>query len=176
MNETDYLSGKSVYLAGPICACHDDGVNWREQITPTLADKFGLHVEDPTKKTANGLGEVGADKALFKKLLKAKQFGVVREKFWPIVRKDLRCVDKADFLILVYDPAVPTVGTIHEWVEANRQKKPILVKYDVDALDHFNAWVTTLVKPEWLFETWESMYDYLELIKDGHINKNYWTL
>lgn len=172
----DYLTGKDVYLAGPMFACKDDGVGWRDLITPRLINDYGLHVEDPTKKTADGLGEVGDDKALFKKLIAKKQFKIVREKFWPIVRKDLRCVDKADFLILLYDPNVHMFGTIHEWVAAHSQKKPILMKYNEEHLDTFNVWATTLVKPEWMFTEWDDMFDYLDLVRDGFIDRKYWTL
>lgn len=173
---TDYLQGKNVYLAGPIYACVDDGIGWRDQITPRLIDDYGLIVEDPTKKTADGLGEVKNDKDLFKKLIAAKQFALAREKFWPIVRKDLRCVDKADFLIIMYDPRVSAFGTIHEWVQAHAQKKPILVKYDDSNLDTFNVWATTLAKPEWMFSEWDLMWKYLDLVKNGIIDRKYWTL
>ena len=176
MSTKDYLKGKGVYLAGPMFACDDDGVGWRDQITSKLVEEYGLTVEDPTKKTADGLGEVGDDKALFKKLIKKQEWRIVREKFWPIVRKDLRCVDKADFLIIVYDPNVHMFGTIHEWVEAHRQKKPILMKYSENDLEAFNVWATTLVKPEWMFTTWEDMFDYLDLVRDGFIDTKYWTL
>lgn len=172
----DYLKNKCVYLAGPMFACDDDGVGWRDQITPKLIKDYGLVVEDPTKKTADGLGEVGDDKVFFKKLLLKKQFRIVREKFWPIVRKDLRCVDKADFLVLVYDPNVHMFGTIHEWVAAHSQKKPVLMKYNEDHLDKFNVWATTLVKPEWMFTEWSDMFEYLDLVREGIIDRKYWTL
>lgn len=173
---TDYLKYKNVYLAGPLFACKDDGIGWRDEITPFLQSEYGLVVEDPTKKTANGLGEVGNDKNMFKTLIKRKQFRMARETFWPIVRKDLRCVDKADFIIVLYDPTIPTIGTIHEIVVAHSQKKPILMKYNVEHLDQFNVWATTLVRSEWIFEEWQHMWDYLNLVKEGNIDTKYWSL
>ena len=113
-----YLSGKTCYLCGPLFGENDDGVGWRQSITPILTEKYGIIVDDPTKKTANGVGEVGEDKNNFKKLIKDKKFLECKEKFWPIVRKDLRAVDKADFIIFNYVAGVPTVGTWNELVVA----------------------------------------------------------
>lgn len=172
----NYLKDKNVYLAGPIAAVADDGCGWRDFVTPRLVNDFELYVEDPCKKTANGQGEVKDDKAFFKQLVAGGHFDVAREKFWPIVRKDLRCVDKADFLIVYYDPLVHMFGTVHEIVLAHQQKKPILVKYDKENLDKFNIWLCTLAKPKWLFDDWDKMFNYLDLIKSGTIDTEYWTL
>lgn len=172
---TSYLSGKSVYLCGPLHACADDGSAWRDSITPKLLT-YGLNVEDPTKKSALGVGEVKDDKARFQKLLREKKFIEAKESFWPIVRKDLRCVDKADFLIFCYDPKLPTVGTWHELVTASNQKKPILLKYDESQLEHFNIWVLTFIKSSCIFSEWNDMFAYLDKINNGDLDTSYWTL
>ena len=173
---SDYLKGKSVYLCGPLHSCKDDGVGWREQITPKL-NIYGLTVEDPTKKTANGVGEIGQDKARFQQLVMEKKFVEAKEAFWPIVRKDLRCVDKADFLIFNYDnPTIPTVGTWAEVICGSGQKKPILLKYDETQLDKFNIWVLTYIKSSCIFSEWNDMFSYLDKINDGHLDTSYWTL
>jgi nucleoside 2-deoxyribosyltransferase len=170
-----YLNKKSVYLCGPLHACHDDGAGWRDKITPRLL-KYGLTVEDPTKKTVDGVGEVGDDKARFQQLLKEKRFDDAKEAFWPIVRKDLRCVDKADFLIFYYDASIPTVGTWHELVTASNQKKPILLVYDETQLEKFNIWVLTFIKSGCIFSNWEDMFEYLNKIDNGEFNTSHWTL
>lgn len=170
-----YLNSKSVYLCGPLHACSDDGSSWRNEITPKLKS-YGLTVEDPTKKTVNGLGEVGDDKAMFQSLVKQKKFMEAKEAFWPIVRKDLRCVDKADFVIFNYDAYSPTVGTWHELVTAANQKKPILLKYDEKQLDKFNVWVLTFAKSSCIFSEWDDMFSYLDKIDSGILDTSYWTL
>jgi len=171
-----YLKGKLVYLAGQIHADQGDGIAWRDSITPMLIEKFGLVVEDPCKKTANGVGEVGDDKKAIIELIKSKKFREAKERFWPIVRKDLRSVDRSDFLIVVYDPTVPTVGTIHEIIEANHQKKPILMWYDETKIEHFNPWALVLIKENCLFTKWDELFAYLEVIDSGKIDSSYWTL
>lgn len=171
-----YLNDRSVYLAGPIHAVDDDGVGWRDDITPLLKERFGVVVNDPSKISANGKVEVADDKKRFKDLIKMEQWAQVKEEFYPIVRKDLRCVDKSDFLIVVYNPCIHMFGTLHELMEAAHQKKPILIKYDREHLDHFNPWLTCLIKPQWLFPTWKAMWMYLDKINKGIIETSHWGL
>ncbi len=171
----NYLKDKSVYLCGPLHACSNDGKDWRQLITPKLST-YGIKVEDPTKRTINGVGEVGADKALFQKLIREKNFAEAKERFWPLCRADLRSVDKADFLILNYIPTQPTIGTWNEVTCAVSQKKPILMKYDESQLDKFNVWVLTFIKDGCIFSTWEEMFLYLDKVNNGEFNTSYWTL
>lgn len=170
-----YLSGKNVYLAGPIHDVKDDGKTWREMVTPRLKE-FGIVVDDPTHKTIFGIGEVGDDKNLFKKLAKERNFDELREKFWPIVRKDLRMVDKADFVIGVYSPKVKMLGTIHELVVSQSQRKPILIYCDEAELDDLNPWILTFVKKGCFFTSWDKLIDHLRDIDAGTFDHNYWTL
>ncbi len=171
----EYLKGKMVYLCGPITAVADDGVGWREEITPGLLS-FNLNVEDPTKKTANGLGEVKDDKAFFKQMAKDRKFTELKKAFWPIVRKDLRTVDKSDFLIFGYNPDVPMLGTIHELVIAHQQRKPILMYCDDDKVGSLNPWVLTFIKPGCIFTKWSDMFDYLTKVNNGEFDTSHWTL
>lgn len=172
----DYLRNRVVYLAGPMHAVNDDGIGWRDEITPILTDRFNLVVDDPSKKSVNGVCEVADDKKRFKQLIAEEKWQQIKEEFYPIVRKDLRCVDKSDLLIVVYSPHVHMFGTIHEVIEAAHQKKPILIKYEKEHLDVFNPWLTCLVKPQWLFSSWESMWLYLDKINSGIIETSHWGL
>jgi len=172
----DYLKNKAVYLTGPITAAIDDGVGWREYITPRLLS-FGLIVDDPVKNTVNGLGEIGDDKTKFKCLIQERRFEQARREFSPIVRKDLRSVDKSDFLIFYYDPKIPMFGTIHELVIANQQRKPILMFVPDDKVEGINPWVFTLIKSDCLFTHWDAMFMYLDSINRREaIDYDYWTM
>lgn len=171
-----YLEGKSVYLCGPMAAEADDGKGWRELLTPHL-EKMGIEVIDPTKSTANGVGEVGDDKKRFREIIKQENFSQLKKEFWPIIRKDLRAVDKADFLIVNYDATSTTVGTYDECTRASIQKKPILMKYDRNQLDVFNPWVVTWVKDGEFFPSWDKLLMYLSVYIDkGKYNSSHWTL
>jgi nucleoside 2-deoxyribosyltransferase len=171
----NYLKGKQVYLCGAMHSYDDSGIAWRETLTPRL-QHYGVDVVDPTKTTADGVGEVGDDKKKFKELILKEDWVSLKENFWPIVRKDLRAVDKADFIICYYNPTIPTVGTIHELVVASQQKKPILLKYDREYLPNFNPWVSCLVKQQYFHNNWDSLMDHLAKINDGVFDTSYWTL
>jgi nucleoside 2-deoxyribosyltransferase len=170
-----YLQDKVVYLAGPIHAVEDDGIGWRDAITPML-ESHGIIVDDPCKNTANGFGEVKDDKKMLIELIKTGNFSEAKRKFYPIVRKDLRSVDKADFLIAVYDPTIHMFGTIHEMVTAHHQRKPILLWFDKNKIEKFNPWCLTLVKENMIFTDWNDMFTYLRRIDTGDIDSSYWTL
>jgi nucleoside 2-deoxyribosyltransferase len=168
-----YLNGKSVYLAGPIHDVTDDGVGWREMITPRLTE-FGIVVTDPTKKTI--YGEVADDKTLFKQLASERRFDELKEKFWPVVRKDLRMIDKADFLIAVYSPNVKMLGTIHELVIAQNQRKPIILFCKDSEAEDINPWVLTFAKKGCFFTKWDDVIKHLQEVDKGNFDYNYWTL
>lgn len=171
----NYLKGKSVYLCGAMHYLNDSGIDWRDFLAPKL-ESFGISIVDPTKTTANGVGEVGDDKKLFRELILKEDWENLKEAFWPIVRKDLRAVDKADFIICYYDPRIPTIGTIHELVVASMQKKPIFLKYDTEGLQKFNPWLSVFIKTQYFHNSWDSMLTHLDVIDKGNFDTSYWTL
>lgn len=173
----NYLNGKRVYLAGAISMDSTDGVSWREEITGRLTD-FGIIVDDPCKTViSNGKGEVGADKAYFRQLIKERKFEQLKKEFYPVVRKDLRSVDLANFLIVGHDPEIPTVGTIHEIVIATHiEKKPVLLFCPEEKLDKLNPWMLTFLKKQWIFTNWNDMFNYLKEIDKGNLDTSHWVL
>jgi len=170
-----YLDGKNSYLAGPIHDVLDDGVTWRENLTPIL-QSMGIKVEDPTHKTSSGYSEIDDDKDLFIQMAKERKFDELKEKFWPIVRKDLRMVDKADFIIAVYSPRVKMLGTIHELVVAQTQRKPILLFCSEEEAGEINPWILTFVKKGNFFTNWDDLVARLKEIDTGDFDDDYWTL
>ena len=170
-----YLEKKTVYLAGPITAVSDDGIGWRKLITPKLRE-LGVIVDDPTVMTVGNLGEVADHKAMFKQLAKERKFAQLKEVFFPIVRKDLRCVDKADFFIFYYDPDVPMFGGIHELVVAHWQRKPILMFCEDDKVERINPWVLTFIKAGDLYTNWDELFKHLKDVDNHVFNTSYWTL
>lgn len=171
----NYLNGKACYLAGAMQACEDNGVGWRTEIVKQL-DRFGLTVFDPSNKVLHSASEIGENKQLFKSLIAQEKWVELKAAFEPVMRYDLRCVDKSDFLIISYDPHYHTIGTVHEMVTANSQRKPILLKYNKEDLSLFNPWIPVLVKTEHLFSSWDSMFQFLDEVDNGNIDMHMWTL
>lgn len=166
------LDGKSVYLCGPIHTVSDDGIGWRDMMTEQLK-VFNLKIIDPCKKD-NGVSETAEDKKGFSEMILNEDWFNLEETFRPIVRWDLKAVNRSDFLIVNYDALHPLIGTIHEMVVAKYESKPILLKYDQKQLEHFNPWISTLVEPNRIFSNWADMMLYLLNIDDGDFDTPDW--
>lgn len=172
-NRKGLLDGASCYLCGPIKGPVDDGVIWRKEITPRL-ENFGVQVVDPCQK-GDDLGETLDDKAYFTSIIQSEDWERLKIEFWPVVRWDLKKVDRADFIVFNYDAKVQTIGSIHELVVAQFEKKPILLKYDRAQLDVFNPWIAVLIKKNHFFHDWDQMFEYLEKVDSGNIDTSYWV-
>ena len=170
-----FLKDKSVYLCGSMYGDINDGQDWRTMISPKLS-KMGIKISNPCNKKTNGSSEVGDDKKRFKKLIMEENWEGIKEVFWPIIRADLRMVDLANFVILNYDPDVPTIGTVHELVVSNFEKKVILLKYDKAKLDRFNPWMCVFIKNHHFFSEWDSMFEYLEEVDKGKKDTSLWVM
>jgi len=171
----NFLEGKTAYLSGCIKLMPDSGMSWRSYISRRLRG-MQIKVIDPCKKTTKNLSEIGDDKNKFKKIIEKEKWGQIKEAFWPIVRYDLRGVDRADFIIVNYDPDIPTIGTIHELVVANFEKKPILLKYDKEKLTNFNPWMCVFIKEHHFFSDWDKLMKYLGLVNKGEFDTSLWVI
>ena len=169
------LNGKAAYLCGAIKACTNDGIDWREEVTKRLIP-FGVQVLNPCKKTTKGLSEIGEDKKKFKDLIVREKWGKVKEDFWPIVRSDLRNVDRSDFIVFYYDPDIPTIGSVHELVISQIEKKPILIFYKKQQLQNFNPWICVFIKKHHFFSSLDKMFKYLEGVNHGKFDTSLWVI
>jgi hypothetical protein len=170
-----YLNGKSVYLCGPIKMAKDDGVGWREEITPRFKP-FGITVLNPCEKTTVETIEIGEDKNRFREMILQENFGLLKKNFWAIIRSDLKRVDASDFLVLNYDPDIPTVGSVHELCVSNYEKKVVLLKYNKSQLDRFNPWIAVFIKEHHFFSEWDKMFEYLEDVNQGKMDTSLWVI
>ena len=98
------LVAQRVYLAGPIDYADDDGIGWRQAITPKL-EAMNIMVMDPTNKmtTNTRYNEVGEEQNNLKELKKLGRWHELRSEMKPIVLVDLRMVEIADFVIAYID-------------------------------------------------------------------------
>lgn len=169
-----YLTGKTVYLTGNIHVTtnNDYGMGWRDKITPLLQKKYSLNVLDPSKL---GIVNMAKEQQYYCDLIKSRDFTKVKKEFYKIVRKDLKAVDKSDFIIFNHNPNLPTIGSMHELVNSTNQKKPSLIMCEEQYVDKLNPWLLTMIKPQWLFTDWISMFNYLDNIhKTGIVETSHW--
>lgn len=168
----NFLKGKTTYLAGPIHHI-DDCNSWRDKLTPHL-EEMGVIVQNPCKKTIDNHSCINEDKEKLKELILKENFLEVKKVFFPILKADLRCVDVSHFIIFMYSPKTRQVGSTHELIMANLQKKPILLYYPREEIADFNPWIACLVKAQHIFSSWDLMIDYLKQVNNGNFDSSLW--
>lgn len=153
-----YLKNRRFYLGGPI----EYGLktDWRSEPKRILTEEFGIDVFDPFSDPKQQWTT---------KLLEAKEtedWEMVTRIAKRFVHKDLTIVDRMDAIIAFLPYKVPTTGTVHEIINADERKKPTLLVC-LEGKKFINAWYFGIVRHEYMFGSWESLYDYLREVDAG---------
>jgi hypothetical protein len=146
-----------------------EGLAWDKQrkiIIDILQGEFRLKVfdpyNDPKQHMVAGLKGHRENKDYEKIAAIAKVF----------VAMDLNCVNWADIVIGYVPSGVPTVGCVHEVVNANAGKKLVLLVEGTDKAK-ISLWYYGFIKPRFMFDTWDSLFAYFREINQGlHQNDN----
>ncbi len=167
------LNNHRVYLAGPIDHASDDGVGWREELTPYL-EKMGLTILDPTNKPVSQCryNEIGDEKEHIHKLVNLKRWDELREMAKEIVLVDLRMVEVADFLIAYVDKDIHICGTYDEIFESLRRRKPTLIVHKGGKAE-MSLWLRGKMNHNFVFDSFDELYAYLEALHDGTVEPDY---
>lgn len=163
----DRLKGMRCYLAGPMEFATNNGADWRQRITPFL-EELGITVIDPCKTVhKDGMTEP----ELLEKIKKARAVNDYNELVKvgkPVRALDLRMVDISDFLIVNVDQNIPMCGTWEEIFTANRQKKPILIRW-VGGKGSASIWMFGTLPHHYIFNSFDDLQDYIMGINNGDI-------
>ncbi len=167
------LSNHRVYLAGPIDHAHDDGVGWRQRMAPFLK-KMQLTILDPTDKPTSQcrFNEIGDEKENIKKLVELERWDELREISKEVVLVDLRMVEVSDFMIAYIDPDIHLCGTYDEVFESLRHRKPTLIVHK-GGKARMSMWLRGKLNHNFVFDTFDDLYSYLEAIHNGTIEPDY---
>jgi|TARA_R110001632_G_scaffold104070_6_gene212891 nucleoside 2-deoxyribosyltransferase len=167
------LNNHRVYLAGPIDHADDDGVAWRQKLSPYLK-KMGLTILDPTDKPVSQCryNEVGAEKDHIQKLKKLKRWDELRNLAKEIVLVDLRMVEVSDFMIAYVDKDIHLCGTYDEIFESLRRRKPTLIVHKGGKAE-MSMWLRGKMNHNFIFDSFDELYEYLEALHDGTVEPDY---
>ncbi len=167
------LNNHRVYLAGPIDHASDDGVGWREELTPYL-EKMGLTILDPTNKPVSQCryNEIGDEKLHIQKLVNLKRWDELRTMAKEIVLVDLRMVEVSDFMIAYIDKDIHICGTYDEIFESLRRRKPTLIVHK-GGKSQMSMWLRGKMNHNFVFDTFDELYAYLEALHDGTVEPDY---
>ena len=157
------------YLAGPIDFADDLGVGFRQDIINKCRDAgLGIKFLDPTNKLPGLSKDVGEEADKINGYKKTKNWTGLRKLMKKIVRCDLRQVDLSDFLIVYVDRDVHMCGTYHELIQADLQKKPVLVIVK-GGKARASAWLFGLIKPEYMFDSVDECIEFLQKVNTDSI-------
>jgi nucleoside 2-deoxyribosyltransferase len=158
-----------VYLSGPIE--HDDpDHNWRDNPKRVLTERFKINVFDPFADPKQQFSDT------LRESLDSGDWKTAGEIAHGFVRKDLALVDRADFIVAYLPKGVCTTGTHHEIIWANNAKKPTLLVCPQGKKYH-PAWYFGFIDPQFMFGSWDELYDYLEEVDEGkHKDNDRWEV
>ncbi len=165
------LKGLQIYLAGSIDKCPNLGMVWREKITPILKG-FGLIVNNPMDKnkvSANDLKK-RAERILWKKNGNYKKLSKWMK---GIRKKDLELVDRSDLFLIYLDLDIFTCGSFNELFRAVKQNKQIFIVCK-QGKQHIPDWLFGMIDHQFMYENFESMFDYLSLVDKGSLTHDRW--
>ncbi len=166
------FEGIRAYSIGAIESVSDEeAVVWRNIVNDKLS-KWGMMVFDPTKKNEfSGLNEIGEERKQLNNLKNEGKWDEFNKIFKKIMHIDLRSVDHSDFVIAYMPKDIPVFGSVHEIVEARRQKKKVFVFTDCKKHE-VNSWLLTLVGHENVFETLDEIFNHLETLEPMQLMYN----
>jgi len=147
----------------------DFGAEWRQYLRSELRD-LGLIFLDPTNKPINAIDEITLGEQI-KAARLAENYDMIADGK-EIRHIDLRMCDMADFLIVNLDKDVPTCGTWEELFNANREKKPILVRY-AQGKRNAPSWLFWTIPHQHIFSTWDEIYAYIREVDSGDYTHDY---
>jgi len=170
------LRGCRVYLAGAI-EYSDNSYDWRTVLSNELS-RMGIISLDPHAKTfLNQPVEEQGQNSLAKGLMREGKYEEAAHIMKQVVRKDLRCVDAADFLIVNLETGVPSYGTPHEVAIASIQRKPILFR--INHKEDMPLWFMGLINHNFVFKTFDEIIFHLKTIDSspiGELDAKYWKV
>ena len=127
------------YLSGPIENAHNDGADWRNDITQWLKQNLNHRVFNPVTETKNITKELNTDDFRLMKTTNPEEYKKIIRK---IIQVDLDAVVQgSDYLIVNWDKSVFKGGGTHgEITMAHWFKKPV---YMVNTLpiEDVSSWI-----------------------------------
>jgi hypothetical protein len=163
------LKGMMVYLSGSMEADPNQGIEWREVITPRLKE-MGVGVLNPCNKPTDKAKEVGDVRPMLHQLKVNGHFAEVHQFMKQIVSVDLRMVDISNFIIMKLNPNLHLCGSYWEAAIAVQQRKPLLICCE-EGFASIPNWLYGITPYRLFFDTWEKLFTYLDHVdKDNEVD------
>ena len=156
------LANTRMYLAGAMDRVIDGGVGWRVNLKAQLAD-LDITWLDPCVKPTTLAVENAESRNRLQWAKQRGEYDFVAQQMKIIRCIDLRLTDIADALIVNLDLDVHACGSYEEIANANRQKKPIIVRVE-QGKQNTPSWLFGMLPHQMFFSTWDEVGNYLRHI------------
>ena len=86
-------------------------------------------------------------------------------------------VDRADWLVLSINPHKPTYRSTHELVQANLQRKPVIVQ--INDISTMPIWYCGLIDFDLVFETFDEVIECVRRVNNSNpkkLNDKHWKI
>ena len=145
------------YLSGPIENAHNDGADWRNEITKWLEIKLNHRVFNPVIETKSIIKSDNNDFRVMKKTNPNEYKKIIRK----IIKVDLDAVvNNSDYLIVKWDKSVFRGGGTHgEITMAYWLKKPVFLVNSLP-IDDISSWIFSC--SDYLFDNFDDLKIKLE--------------
>lgn len=145
------------YLVGAMEHVEDGGTGWRDKLKKRLSD-LSLTVVSPTENEEDKTGyNIFDAKKIAYGWKRSGNWEDFNKMFDTIIKVDLDCVRKSDFLVLYMNPEEKIGGTVSELTLAWQLKIPVYCYLDGN-VSKMNSWVLRLItRYGEVFKTWESL-------------------
>lgn len=162
MKKINRLKFNRGYLCGAMDHAADNGIGWRQKLISELTDLQIIWL-DPTRKPINIGVEDVENKERRNVLKQLGNYDAVCSDMKVIRSVDLRMTDISDFLVANLDLRIFTTGTMEEIFNANREKKPIIVRME-QGKQNCPDWIFGTLPHSMIFSTWQEVHNYLRHI------------
>ena len=143
----------------------DHAHNWRTEPKKVLTERYGLEIFDPFDDPKQNRSS---------ELYSARDAGnwdLVEEITSSFVTKDLSLVSRSDILIAYLPHKVATTGTHHEIINANNDKKAVLLVCP-EGSAYLPLWYRGFIRREHMFGSWNEVYAFLDKVEAGEMKKH----
>jgi len=150
-----------VYLSGPIEGADDDGVKWRQHLTPKLQE-LSFTILDPLEKESQHIVDNKTPKEACYSFKRSGHWDQFMRVMSPIIQEDMDLVKQADFVIVYWNTQIHSYGTMCEIWEAYTSHKPVLMVLHGNKSDVSSWLLCTVLTYGIIFNSFNQLINFIK--------------
>lgn len=151
------------YLSGSIDLSPDRGNGWRDKVTVDLINKFRAIILNPLHKLDPDLSEDDKYVDYRQQLYQENKKDELTHLMCLVRNSDINMVRESDFVLLKYEPNIPTCGTWREVFFALDNNIPVYIVCE-EGVGKIPFWMWAEMSYKNFFSSFEEFYTFLETL------------